>query len=226
MHLCAKAIVAASIVLAASFSPTQQSSQSGGQQPDAQERRALDEQSRSESPKGEQPEHHLLAKISYNSGTASDHGVRQICFSVSQNGEYRVLASLSYGRIGVAHGTLPKEKFDELAKLISAPAFRNLTNDEPGLIRQDAEAFAAEIRWGKTYENGASEWLARPWRLHWLNPDGQRPFPAPVSNVVDWVKHLQPKVAEVSLNDAESAEYADVCPALGFRLLQPSLAER
>jgi hypothetical protein len=205
MHLSARATITASIVLAASCSFSQQSEQSGGPQPDQQD-------------------HHVMAKISYSSGVASDRSVRQICFSVSHDGEYRMLASFSNGGIEVAHGTLAKEKFHELAKLISAPGFRKLTTNEPGLIRGDAEAFAAEIPLAGANDNEASELHQQDaWRLRWLNPDGERPFPLPVSNVVDWVRHFQPKLAQV---DSDYTEYADVCPALGFRLLQPSLAER
>jgi hypothetical protein len=207
MRFVAKTIVAASVVFAAFFAFTQQSEKSDGRQPD-------------------KPGSRVMAKISYDSGITSDGRVRQICFAVDRDGEYRMVRSLIAGNVERLHGTVPKEKLDELDKLISAPAFRKLTNDEPGLIRRDAEAFVAEIPLARVNEDEANELPFRDaWRLRWLNPDGQRPFPEPVSSVVDWVRHFQPKDAQV-FDYVESPGYADVCPALGFRLLQPSLAEK
>ena len=77
-------------------------------------------------------------------------------------------------------------------------------------------------RW-VTREDGAREWPEHEaaWRLKWLNADGESPFPASVSKLVDWLQGFQPKDAK----SFEYAEYPEVCPAGGLRLLQPSVAE-
>jgi hypothetical protein len=54
-----------------------------------------------------------------------------------------------------------------------------------------------------------------------LNGDGENPFPASVSSVVDWIKRFEPKGGKMF----EYADYPDVCPTGGLRLLQPSVAE-
>ncbi len=58
-------------------------------------------------------------------------------------------------------------------------------------------------------------------RLQWLNGDGENPFPAPISKVVEWMKHFEPKNAK----EFEYAEFPDVCPSTGVRLVQPAVAE-
>jgi len=58
--------------------------------------------------------------------------------------------------------------------------------------------------------------------LHWLHGDGENPFPASVSQLVDWLQRFQPKDGKSS----DYIEFPDVCPARGLRLLQPSVAEK
>jgi hypothetical protein len=91
------------------------------------------------------------------------------------------------------------------------------------LIREESQSFAVEIPFGdRLHGDGARRWIEHEaWRLQWLNPNGERPFPSSVSKVVDWLQHFQPKDGKYF----EYAEYSDVCPAQGFRLLQPSVAE-
>jgi hypothetical protein len=119
---------------------------------------------------------------------------------------------------------MPKEEFSQLSKLLGASEFRNLSGDHGGLILQESESFAAEIPLGdRGREDGARGWPEHEaaWRLQWLNADGESPFPASVSKLVDWLQSFQPKDAK----SFEYAEYPDVCPAGGLRLLQPSVAE-
>lgn len=154
----------------------------------------------------------LMARLSYER-SAIVHGedVRQICVAVSRDGDYRVVRSLNTGEMQRLQGKMTKEQLQELKKLLGSAEFRALPEDHVGLILQDAESFGAEIPRG---EDGAQ-------RVQWLNADGERPFPGSMAKVVDWLKHFDP-------TDGKSfvyAEYPDVCPASGLRLLQPSVAE-
>jgi hypothetical protein len=170
------------------------------------------------------PDPDLMARLSYDdSGVVRQGNVRHVCVAVSRDGDYRIVRSLDDGQTQRLHGKMPKEEFRQLTKLLGAAEFRNLSGDHGGLIRQDAESFAAEIplRDGR-HEDGAGNWLEHEaWRLQWLNPDGESPFPAAVSKLVDWLQAFQPKDGK----SFEYADYPDVCPARGLRLLQPDVAE-
>jgi hypothetical protein len=170
------------------------------------------------------PDPELLARLSYDISGAVVHGnVGHVCVAVSRDGDYRVVRSLDNGQTQRLHGKMLKKEFRQLTTLLEAADFRNLPEDHGGLIRQKAESFAAEIplgeRWG---EDGARKWLEHEaWHLQWLNADGESPFPASVFKLVDWLQSFQPKDGQ----SFEYAEYSDVCPAGGLRLLQPSVAE-
>jgi len=154
----------------------------------------------------------LLARLSYDrSAMVQGEDVRQVCIAVSRDGEYRIMRSLTTGEMQRLQGTVPQEQLQQLKALLKSPEFKALgANHGGGLIRQDSESFAAEI----LRKDG-------PQRLQWLNADGESPFPAPVAKVVDWLKHFEPKNGKAF----EYAEYPDVCPSSGFRLIQPSVAE-
>jgi hypothetical protein len=171
------------------------------------------------------PDPNLMARFSYdNSGVVVRQGdAHHMCVAVSRDGDYRIVRSLDNGLTQRLHGKMPKEEFRQLTNLLEAAELRNLSGYHGGLIRQDAESFAAEIPLGdRGHEDGARKWPEHEaWRPQWLNPDGESPFPAPVSKLVDWLRRFQP-------NDGKSFEYADypdVCPAAGLRLLQPAIAE-
>jgi hypothetical protein len=171
------------------------------------------------------PDPDLKARLSYdNSGVVVGPGtVRHVCVAVSWDGDYRIERSLNDGQTQRLHGKMPKEEFRQLNKLLEAAEFRSLSGDHGGLIRQESERFAAEIPFGDRWrEDGARKWLEHDaWRLQWLNADGESPFPASVSTVVDWLKRFQPKDGK----SFEYAEYPDVCPTGGLRLLQPAVAQ-
>jgi hypothetical protein len=148
------------------------------------------------------PDPDLLARFSYQ-------GVQRICVAVSRGGDYRLVRSLDNGQTQRLHGKIREEQFQQLRKLISDPHFRALSGDHGGLIRQESESFGAEI----LRDNGAQ-------RLQWLNADGESPFPGSVSKIVDWLENFQPTGGK----PFEFAEYPQVCPSGGVRLLQPSVA--
>jgi hypothetical protein len=166
----------------------------------------------------------LMARLSYaTSGVVRAGNVGHVCVAVSADGDYRIMRSLDDGQTQRLHGKMPKEEFRQLKMLLGAADFRNLSGDHGGLIRQEAETFVAEIPVGdQRREDGTGKWPEHEaWRLQWLNADDESPFPASVSKLADWLQRFQPK-------DGKSfayAEYPDVCPTGGLRLLQPAVAE-
>ena len=167
----------------------------------------------------------LRARLSYdNSGFTQPGSVMHLCFAVSKDGDYRIVRSLDDGQTQRLHGNMPKEDFRQLTNLLEAADFRDLSGNGGGLVRQEAETFAAEIAVrGRWHDDGhGTKWLEpESWRLRWLNADGEEPFPSPVANVVDWLKRFEPKHAK----RFENTEFPDVCPSGGLRLVQPSISE-
>jgi hypothetical protein len=171
------------------------------------------------------PDPDLKARISYdNSGVVmGPKTVRHVCVAVSADGDYRVERSLNDGEMQRLHGTMTKEEFNQMNKLLEDHELRSLSGDHESLIRQESERFAAEIPMGdRESEDGTEQGRDRQaWRLQWLNADGESPFPASLSVLVDWLKGFQPKDGK----PFEYADYPDVCPTAGLRLLQPAVAE-
>jgi hypothetical protein len=167
----------------------------------------------------------FLARLSYdNSGFAQPRSVMHVCLAVSKDGDYRIVRSSDEGHTQRLHGNMPREEFRELSNLLEAADFRNLSRNTGGLVRQNAETFAAEIAVrGRWHDDGhGTKWLEpESWRLQWLNADGESPFPSPVAKVVDWLKRFEPKNA----TRFENTEFPDVCPSGGLRLVQPSISE-
>ncbi|HUA13730.1 MAG TPA: hypothetical protein VMG31_00425 [Verrucomicrobiae bacterium] len=160
------------------------------------------------------PDADLFAHLSFNtSAIVQGDEVRHVCVAVSPDGEYRVERSLVTGTERL-EGKMTRDQLETFKKLLGSEQFRALSGDHGGLIRQDAESFTAEIP-AKWQDSNSSQ------RVQWLNADGDRPFPAPMAKVVDWLKHFQPK-------DGRSfvyAQYPDICPSRGLRLVQPSVAK-
>jgi hypothetical protein len=167
----------------------------------------------------------LMARLSYdNSGFAQPGSVMHVCFAVSKDGGYRMVRSLDDGHTQRLHGNMPKEEFRQLSNLLEAGDFRNLSGNGGGLVRQEAETFAAEIAvGGRWHDDGhGTKWLEpESWRRRWLNADGETPFPSPVAKMVDWLKRFEPKNAK----RFENTEFPDVCPSGGLSLVQPSISE-
>jgi hypothetical protein len=167
----------------------------------------------------------VLGRLSYdNSGFAQPGSLVHVCFVVSKNGDYRILRSSNDGHTQSLHGNVPKQEFRQLSNLLQAPELRNLSGNGGGLIRQEAETFAAEIAVrGRWHDDGyGTKWLEpQTWRLQWLNADGETPFPSPVAKLVDWLKKFEPRNA----TRFEATEFSDVCPSGGMRLVQPSVSE-
>lgn len=153
----------------------------------------------------------LLVRLSYSS-SAVDHdaeGLRQICFAVSRDGSYRLLRLTRQGETERLRGKMAEEQLQKLKTLLGHSDFRALSGSHGGLILQGAESFGAEI----PRENGTQH-------LRWLNPDGGSPFPHAVAKIVDWLEAFDSKGGE----PFTPAEFSDVCPSEGFRLLTPPVA--
>jgi hypothetical protein len=173
----------------------------------------------------------LLARLSYASTLAPNHSIRKICISVSQDGSYQMFSWIddAKGPRG-SQGRMSKDQLQELKALLSAPAFRSLSGNHAGMIRDHAETFMAEISpvefpaafqpEGTTPSGPLRGKAIIPRWLQWLNGDGENPFPAPITNVIDWMRTFKPR-------NARALDYPDrsnVCPAVGFSLIQPSVA--
>lgn len=164
------------------------------------------------------PDPDVMARLSYdNSGVVQQGDVRHVCIAVSRDGEYRIVRSLPLVPTERLHGKMPKEELSQLSTLLGATEFRSLSGYHGGLVRQEAETFGAEI----PLRNSSHLDTARQaWRLQWVNGDAGNPFPASVSRLVDWIKRFQPDDGKTF----EYTDYPDVCPTVGVRLLQPSVA--
>jgi hypothetical protein len=162
------------------------------------------------------PDPDLLAKLSYDSSAVDDKeaGLQHICIAVSRGEEYRIVRLLRDGMTQRLHGKLTTQQFQQLKSLLGSSDFRALSGNNSGLIRRDSKSFAAEIPRSSWRGEGGAQ------KLQWLDADGENPFPGSVANVVDWLKHFDPKDGKLF----EYADYPDVCPSGGLRLLQPSVA--
>ena len=169
------------------------------------------------------PDPDVMARLSYDdSAVVQRASVRHVCIAVSRDGEYRIERMTAVGQIERLHGKMSKEEFSQLSKQLGATEFRNLSGYHSGLVRQEAETFGAEIPVpNPSHLDTEQQWPEPAWRLQWLNGDGENPFPASVSGVVDWIKKFQP----VDGKTVEYTDYPDVCPTGGLRLLKPSVAE-
>ncbi len=167
----------------------------------------------------------LIARLSYNnSGFAPPGSVMHVCFAVSKDGDYRIVRFSNDGLTQRLHGNMSKEEFRQLSTLLQAGDFRHVSGNGGGLVRQQAETFAAEIAsGGRWHDDGhGTKWLEpESWRLQWLNADGETPFPSSVAKVVDWLKGFEAKNGK----RFENAEFPDVCPSRGLSLVQPSISE-
>ena len=168
----------------------------------------------------------VLARLSYNASTA------QICLEVTIDGAYRMQRSVESVRsVGSTRSTerdlldgpqrlegkLSRKEFRELEALLDSRDFRSLGNNHAGLIRQNAENFAAEI----PIPSRKGEVEDRTLKLQWLKADDESPFPASIQELVSWIKNFHGKNA----HSFTAGEFPDVCPRGGISLVQPSIAD-
>jgi hypothetical protein len=162
------------------------------------------------------PDPDLLAKLSYDSSGVGHGQLVQLCMAITRDGDYRIVRRLNDAQKTTVRfqGKMLQEQFQQLKSLLGSASFRALSGSHGGLVRQDSESFGAEVLSERQGES-------RTQRLHWLNADGESPFPVPVTKIVSWLGRFDPQ-------DGKAFEYADypgVCPSLGgLHLLAPSVA--
>jgi hypothetical protein len=169
----------------------------------------------------------LLVRLSYERWPG-----QQICISVSPDGGYHII-SPSKTAVGPVRlkGKMADDQLLRLKKMLAAPAFRSLSSNHAGMIRNHAENFRAEVSQVELqpafqFEGNKSAVHPRSLparRLHWLNADDESPFPAPIAKLVDWMENFKPKNAK-PFDYSEFPE--DVCPSVGLSLVQPSVAAK
>ena len=168
----------------------------------------------------------VLARLSYNASQA------RICVEITLDGAYRIERSVESVRSVQSpqsreqdllddpqrlEGKLSQREFREFEALLDSRDFRSLGNNHAGLIRQNAENFAAEI----PIPSRKGEIDDRTLRLQWLKADEDNPFPATVEKLVSWMRNLEAKNA----HSFTSGEFPDVCPRGGITLVQPAIAD-
>lgn len=176
----------------------------------------------------------LLVRLSYESWPG-----QQICISVNQDGDYRVIAPRLADALRLK-GKMTDDQLLRLKKMLAADAFRSLSSNDAGMIRDHAESFRAEV-WRvemppafrlENVPTGHPRMLpGPPRRMHWLSADDENPFPAPIAELIDWMENFKPKpsdwVENFKRKNAKPFDYpesSDVCPSVGFSLVQPSIA--
>ena len=166
----------------------------------------------------------MLARLAYDTTAATQRGdLRHVCVSITRDGEYRMIRASSDKPTQYLRGQMPKDQFAALKNLLSSNQFRSQSGNLGGLIRQDSESFRAEMP-GALKKRANGTYLLPPtdaWRLEWLNPDDAAPFPHSISKVVRWLKSFEPKDGQ----EFSYAEFSQVCPSGGMRLVQPSIAD-
>jgi hypothetical protein len=161
----------------------------------------------------------LLARLSYESSVGAS--VERVCIAVSRDGEYRMVRKWPGAEMMRLQGKMPEDQLGQLTKLLESSDFRSLAGNHGGLIRQRAESFTAEIGAGEKQVAGREEIIGpRPGRVEWLNADGESPFPLPIAKVAGWLERFVPKEGKPFVY----AEFPEVCPSQGLRLVQPTFA--
>lgn len=171
----------------------------------------------------------LLAKLSFdNSGTRLSQGIQHICMAVNRDGSYRMIRTPGIFRMiprqspdwpdrpgtDRLEGTLSQEQLLQFKTLLGPSDLRPFAGNHSGIILESAQIFMAEI------PESDKQVSDRTLHIQLLNPDGKNPFPPAVSKIVDWLNGFEPKNAKPSAD----LEFQDVCPSVGFQLLQPSVA--
>ena len=166
----------------------------------------------------------VLARLAYDTTAATERGdLRHVCLAITHDGEYRMIRSTIDRPTEYRRGQLSKDRFDKLKTLLSSKEFRSQSGTLGGLIRQNSENFRAEMPVPLKKSADATYILPEreAWRLEWLNADDTAPFPHSISKVVHWLENFEPKDGK----EFSIADFPDVCPSGGLRLLQPSVAD-
>jgi hypothetical protein len=168
----------------------------------------------------------LLVRLSYERSPSQ----QRICISVSEDGDYRIASSGKALPDPIRlKGKMDDDQLLRLKKMLAGSALRSLPPNNPGMIRDHAENFTAEIsriesapafKLESTPSGRPRSDPGPPRRLQWLNGDDEAPFPPPIAKLVDWMETFKPKNAK----PFDYSEFSDVCPSVGLSFVQPSIA--
>jgi hypothetical protein len=154
----------------------------------------------------------VFVRLSYdNSPVLEGVGLRHVCIAVSRDWDYRIVRFVNPYKTTRLQGKLSARQFQELKELLTDPDFRHVKTSYATPIKKGAEVFGAEI----IGVDGIH-------RLHWVNADGEKPFPSSVAKITNWLTELEARGATPFLY----REHLDICPGGGVRLLPPSLSVR
>jgi hypothetical protein len=154
----------------------------------------------------------IFVRLSYDKSPATvGGGLRHVCMAVSRDQDYRIVRFVNPDRTTRLKGKLSDRQFHELKELLADPDFRHMDASYDGTIQKKAEVFGAQIL--DTDD-------AQP--FHWVNPDGEKPFPSSVAKVARWLTEFEPTDATSFLY----SEHLDTCPRTAVRLFPPSLSVR
>ena len=165
-----------------------------------------------------------LARLAYDTSAVTRRGdVTHICLAVTRDGEYQIIRSTNDEPTQYLRGQMSKDQFQRLESLLSSKEFRTQRGLPAGLIRQDSESFRAEMPTPLQKRADGTYIMPPPdsWHLEWLNADNAAPFPDSIAKVVNWLQSFQPKNGK----EFSYAEFPNVCPSGGMRLIQPTIAE-
>jgi len=156
----------------------------------------------------------VLARLSYNSTFMRDSSGSRTCFAVFENGFYRLMREGVethgdlLGKRSALQGNLSPRQLVRLEAM-----FRRLTRESAGsdIVLGDSESFTAEFR-----QDGKMT------RITWVNGDGHKPFPPPVSGLVKWLEDFKAEKSHiVTLHEVSDLP---LCPSFSTKPAQPEVA--
>ena len=152
----------------------------------------------------------LLARLSYESswGVPGRPGmpIGDICFSVWQDGHYRILRNSKPGPPILIQGNMSMEQLQQLKSWLDTPDFLALAGVRGGLVRKGTENFIAEVPREDKVQ-----------RVVLMITDNHPRFPKPVTDIIDWMR----KFKDVSATQMQPTGFIDVCPPRRSSLYQP-----
>jgi hypothetical protein len=154
----------------------------------------------------------VFVRLSYdNSPVLEGVGLRHVCIAVSRDQHYRIVRFVNPDKTTRLQGKLLERQFHELKNMLADPDFRHVKASYATPIHKYAEIFGAEIVGADSTQ-----------RFHWVNANGEKPFPGSVTKLTNWLIEFEPRDATPFVY----SEHLDICPSGGVRLLPPSLSVR
>lgn len=105
-------------------------------------------------------------------------------------------------------GTLSPEELKKLKKLLEDREFLKLTASAPGILRNGAETFVAEV----PREDGVQ-------RVVISDTDRENPFPRSANRIINWLQRFKAEGAEPLDISAQ-----DICPSGELQPIHPATA--